>query len=268
MRAVVEQIPDPLVDRVAAGLPRRLRRRVARTRSPVSLDVHKLALIDHAVDHLGCRSFVDLGGLWGVAGGYSVYAATAHDSERVVLVDDDLQDRDGTPTPDARAARERAAHLANLELLPGTMGDEHVRETVGQVDCALLFDVLMHQVAPDWDELLAAWAPRTRNFAIVHPAWDAADELIRLTNLERAEYLRLVPPLALHDALHERLDAEHPRRARAWRDSHDVWQWGIGDRVLHDRLEEAGFRTRLCADHGPWNGLERFRKTAVLASRN
>jgi hypothetical protein len=245
-----------------------MRRRVARRQSPVALDAQKLDLIDLAADRLGCASFVDLGGLWGVSGGYSVYAATAHNTHRVVLVDDDLHDRGGFATPDARAVRERAAGLVNLELLAGTMGEQRVREAIGHVDCVLFFDVLMHQVAPDWDELLAAWAPHTRAFAIVHPAWDRPEEVVRLTDLAREEYLRLVPPLPLHDELYDRLDAEHTRRGRPWRDSHDVWQWGIGDRALGDRLADLGFRTRLYADHGSWNGLPRFRKAVLIASRD
>jgi len=170
VRSIVDQVPDPLRDRLVASLPTRVRRRVASRQSPVPLDAQKLELIDLAADRLGCTSFVDLGGLWGVSGGYSVYAATAHDPHRVVLVDDDLHDRGGCATPDARVVRERAAGLPNLELLGGTMGEQRVRETIGHVDCVLFFDVLMHQVAPDWDELLAMWAPHTRAFAIVHPA--------------------------------------------------------------------------------------------------
>lgn len=267
MRSIVDHVPDPLRDRLVASLPTRVRRRVASRQSPVPLDAQKLELIDLAADRLGCTSFVDLGGLWGVSGGYSVYAATAHDTHRVVLVDDDLHDRGGCATPDARVVRERAAGLPNLELLGGTMGEQRVRETIGHVDCVLFFDVLMHQVAPDWDELLAMWAPHTRAFAIVHPAWDRPEEVVRLTELERHEYLRLVPSLPLHDDLHHHLDEENSRRGRPWRDAHDVWQWGIGDRALGDRLADLRFRTRLYADHGSWNGLPRFRKTVLLASR-
>ena len=49
----------------------------------------KLSMIDFAIDYLGVRRFADLGGVWGVEGGYTFYALD-RGAESGVLVDTHL----------------------------------------------------------------------------------------------------------------------------------------------------------------------------------
>jgi hypothetical protein len=136
------------------------------------------------------------------------------------------------------------------------------------VDVALLFDVLLHQVDPDWDAVLARWAPHVRAFAIAEPLLAGVGETVRLVDLGRERYLELVPRLDLHDALFDRLDEVNERRGRPWRDVHDVWQWGIAAADLRARLAALGFREAHHEDGGPWQGHPAWRHEAFVFVRD
>jgi hypothetical protein len=217
----------------------------------------KLRAIDAAFAHLGeDASVADLGGVWAVEAGYLFHALDAHAPRAAVLVDEDI-------TPGVRA---RARAHPRLELVEANFaGGGAVRD----VDLALLFDVLLHQVDPDWDAVLARWAPHVRAFAVVEPLLDGDDaHAVRLPELGRERYLELVPPDPLHDALFDRLDEPNPRRGgRPWRDVHDVWQWGITDGALRARMAELGFAEVHHEDGGPWQGLASFHHGAFVFAR-
>jgi hypothetical protein len=46
-------------------------------------------------------------------------------------------------------------------LIEGNFGSPAVAQQLQNVDAILLFDVLLHQVSPDWDEILDLYATRT-----------------------------------------------------------------------------------------------------------
>lgn len=246
--------------KVALRRPRLLRRYP-------HLDAVKLEALDFAFTRCGARSFADLGGVWGVHGGYACYAVEMHAPRRGVLVDEDL----------SLEARRRAERLPGLELVEGTLGSAEVVERVGAVDAILLFDVLLHQVRPDWNELLELYAPRTRSFVIVQPQWNGPDSL-RLLDLGEEGYRKatLAHDPDLHGRLFERLDEINERRGRPWRDVHDVWQWGITDADLVATMRSLGFSCVMRRNAGPWSGrdehgrevpLERFHKGAFVFAR-
>src|SRR5689334_9625995 len=98
----------------------------------------KLTLIDHAIGCHHVRTFADLGGVWGVLGGYSLYALE-RGMESGLIVD------------------KMADEVKNLH--PGLQtitANFALRETASQikVDCIFLFDVLLHQIQPNWDYVL------------------------------------------------------------------------------------------------------------------
>jgi len=204
------------------------------------------------------RSFADLGGVWAVDGGYTFFALERFAVERAVLVDEQHTD----------AVRERARAFSQLELMRANFGAAETAEGVGAVDTVILFDVLLHQVAPDWDAVLRLYAPLTRSFVIVNPQWTEGDGAVRLLDLGREEYLSSVPPMGeLHDGLFNRLDEINPERGRPWRDVHDVWQWGLTDAALEGTLERLGFGLAHYEDAGPWQGLARFRNRSFVFVR-
>jgi hypothetical protein len=216
----------------------------------------KLAVIDHCFEQQGCRSFADLGGVWGVDGGYSRYAADVHRAERGVLVDDDF----------TAAYLEHSSRLPNLVHVRGNFGAPEITEALGSLDVVFFFDVLLHQVNPDWDELLARYAERARCVAVVQPQWNG-EETVRLLDLGEVEYLAAVPPDDIYEGLFSRLDTVHETRSRPWRDVHDIWQWGITDRDLTERMRAHGFEVTYFRETGPWRGLPRFHESAFVFAR-
>ena len=236
-------------------------RRRARRADYEHLGATKLRLIDHCFEHLGSRSFADLGGIWAVDGGYARYATDVHGAERGVVVDEDFTD----------TYLDHERRLPALSHVQGNFGRADVADEVGDIDVVMLFDVLLHQVAPDWDELLALYARQCKRFAIVQPQWNGS-ETVRLLELGEQEYLASIPKSQpghgnIYDGLFERLDQINEQRGRPWRDVHDIWQWGITDRALTQRMAELGFGLRLYENTGPWRGLERFHESAFVFDR-
>jgi hypothetical protein len=220
----------------------------------------KLKLIDLALRQ-GARTFADLGGMWLVNGGYSIYCAD-HAAKRTTLVDFHA-------TPEFLASQLERNNLTFLErnfALPETA------QEVGEVDCVMLFDVLLHQVKPDWDEVLEAYAPYTQRFLIYNQQFTGA-RTVRLLDQGPEWYLRHVPhspgdtPEYLD--LLEKADQLHPRYSdgRTYRDMHDVWQWGITDEDLKRKLEKCGFRVTYERDCGEWPGVEEIRNKAFIFER-
>jgi len=217
----------------------------------------KIGAIDWAFDRERIRTFADLGGVWAVDGAYSFYALGRGTGSAGVLVDDDLTD----------AARRRAKGRPGLRLIEGNFGDPGVASRVGAVDAILLFDVLLHQVAPNWDEVLEMYASHARVFVIVNPQLARRGRTIRLLDLGREEYLRLAPPDEHHRRAVDHLDDIHPRRGRPWRDAHDIWQWGITDEDLIACLARLGFRLVYLVNDGPWQSSAYFEYVAFVFRR-
>lgn len=225
-------------------------------RSEPRLAPLKLRAIDAAFERLGCETVADLGGVWAIDGGYALYAARQHGGRRVVICDDDFTD----------SLRERAADDPAIELVEGNFGEPAVAERVGAVDAVLLFDVLLHQVAPDWDELLALYAPRARCIVAAGPWW-RGEATVRLLELGRERYLASVPEPAFHAEAWERLEQWNPRRGRPWRDCHDIWQWGITDADLRARMADLGFTLAYHENLGRWHGLGDFDDCSYVFER-
>ena len=129
----------------------------------------KFDLIDFTFTSLEARSFADLGGVWGVEGGYTFYALDKYDLTHAVLVD----------THPTDFFKEESRQYPQLKFIQGNFGDERTVREVGQVDAIFLFDVLLHQVAPDWDRILEMYSPQVRCLIIYNQQWIGSDHTIR-----------------------------------------------------------------------------------------
>ena len=220
----------------------------------------KLDLIDFAIDHLGVRTFADLGGVWGVEGAYTFYALD-RGAETGVLVD----------THPTAKVLEKAEGYPWLRVVSGNFGTRSVAAEVERVDAVLLFDTLVHQVAPDWDQVLELYAQQTRCLLIYNPQWVGPGRAVRLLDLGEQEYFRNVP----HDrddgpyaGLFAKLDTPHPDHGgRLWRDVHHVWQWGVTDADLLSKMQDLGYRFRFFANDGQYGPLDNFENHAFVFSR-
>ncbi len=242
------------------GSARRLSASLRRPPSPEAggLGQLKLAAIDRACQLVTASSVADLGGVWAVDGGYAFHAASRPGVERVALVDEDF----------TATVTERASRGGMVELIRGNFGHPEIAERVGAVDVVLLFDVLLHQVRPDWDEVLDLYAGRTRCFVIVQPTYRGRGPAVRLLDLGAEGYLAAVPEVAVHHEALARLDEHNERRGRSWRDIHDIWQWGITDPALCSKLGGLGFQLAHHESPGAWQGLAHFDETAHVFVRS
>jgi hypothetical protein len=216
----------------------------------------KLDVLDFAFGCLGASSFADLGAAYRVDGGYSFYALDSCGATRAVIVD---------THPTERLIAEAAARTG-VELVRGNFGDPQIIERMGEVDAVLVFDVLLHQVAPDWDELLALYAARTRLFLVYNPQW-VGPETVRLLDLGEEKFLASVPKTrneAVYRAAIDRPDEVLPAHGRPNRDVHHIWQWGITDADLISRMRSLGFALRYFQDHGYFWELENFRNHSFV----
>jgi hypothetical protein len=216
----------------------------------------KLDALDFAFSRFGACSFADLGAAFRVDGGYSFYALDAFGATRAVIVD---------THPTQKLIAEAAARRG-VQIVQGNFGDPQAIEKVGEVDAVIVFDVLLHQVSPDWDDVLGHYAPRTRLFVIHNPQW-IGSETIRLLDLGEEKFLAIVPKIrneAVYRAAIDRPDEILPERGRCNRDVHHIWQWGITDEDLISRMRSLGFALRYFQDHGYFWESDKFRNHSFV----
>lgn len=218
----------------------------------------KMELIDRAFDKYGVRSFADLGGVWRVEGGYSFYAASEHKAEHSYLVDTH-------PT-------ERVRELSKkwpVEIVQGSFGDPSVAEKVKGVDAVFLFDVLLHQVAPDWDDILRLYSS-TPVLVIYNQQWTGPNT-VRLLDLGEEEYYRNTPynqDERRRSGLFRRLDTPHPDHGgRLWRDVHHIWQWGITDLDLIRAATALGYKLEYFENYGRFQKLPQFENHGMIFTK-
>lgn len=224
------------------------------------LNKDKIDLIDFAFTSLKVRSFADLGGIWGVDGGYTFHTLDKHNVTAAVLVD----------THPTDITNERSKNYPQLRFIKGNFGDERVIQAVGQVDAIFLFDVLLHQVAPDWDKILEAYAPQTRCLIIYNQQWINSNLTVRLLDLGEAEYFENTPHPSWespYDNLFQKLNEKHPDHDRTWRDVHHIWQWGITDANLQSKVEALGFHMQYYKNCGRFGNLKNFENHAFIFSK-
>ncbi len=228
------------------------------SKANVRLDPVKLGALDLAHRRFGLRSAADLGAVWAVDAGYSLHLAAKPGIERVVCVDENF----------TAAASSAIARRRNVSEVPGNFADERVREAVGRVDAIIMFDVLLHQVAPDWDEVIARYATQASCLILAGPWYRAGrGETIRLLELGEARYLETVCEQKLNVGLFDRLDEVNDQRGRPWRDVHDIWQWGITDADLRDHVAGLGFELAFYENHGAWRSLPAFTDGVYVFTR-
>jgi hypothetical protein len=241
LKAVLPQATRRFARRLLAGPP---------APAPQLYPFHKLLaskkeVIDFAVTRLGIRSFADLGGVWNVDGGYTFYALEAYG-----LRDGCLVDREFTP-----AVAKWGARYPGLRTIQGHFGSEAVAAQVGNVDAVFLFDVLLHQVNPDWDAVLALYARRVDCIVILNQQYHAR-KTFRLIDRGREEYFRHVPHTIDESVdyrdVFDRPDEYLPTLGCKYRDTPAIWQWGITDDDLIAVMRKLGFTLHFFKNCEPW----------------
>ena len=221
----------------------------------------KLDLIDSAFTSLQIHSFADLGGIWGVNGAYTFYTIDKYNLTNAALVDFDFPD----------IVKERSNNYPQLRLIPGNFGHQRVADNVGQMDAIFLFDVLLHQVAPDWDQILEMYAPQTQCLVIFNQQWIGSDHTVRLVELGEEEYFRNTPHKNTEEPyrdLFQKLNQKLPNQDKViWKDASSIWQWGITDTDLKSKVEALGFRLQYFKNCGQCLNLKNFENHAFVFNK-
>jgi len=224
------------------------------------LDPCKKKLINFACRKFDVKSFADLGGVWCVEGGYTFYALQRYRIERAFLVDTNFTD----------TVIERKSSYPTLQLIEGNFGEERVAQRIGNVDVIILFDTLLHQVSPDWDQVLEMYACRTRCFLILNPQFTAAKKTVRLLDLGEEEYFKNVPHSKDEEPYKSVFQSPyemHGQHQRINRDIHNIWQWGITDDDLIAKMKLLGFKMEFYKNAGKFDNLENFESHAFVFTR-
>lgn len=220
----------------------------------------KLEIIEQVAHSIeGSWRFVDLGGLWGVHGAYSFHALSQPGCVGGVLVD----------THPTKTFLQALAKEPRLDFVQGNFGDSRVFGKLPSFDVVFLFDILLHQVRPDWQEILKMYAANSSHIVIFNQQY-TGDRTVRLLDLGEEEYFNNVPHDRKHPTyadLFRKLDLKHPAHERNWRDVHHIWQWGIIDRDLIATMVELGFEPIFSRNWGQVLDLARFENHAFIFSR-
>ena len=139
------------------------------------------------------------------------------------------------------------------------------------MDGVFFFDTLLHQMKPDWDEVLGMYAGVAKIFLIFNQQYASFDKTTRLLDLGQDEYFRNIPHSASegrYETYFRDLDAISPEYQRPYRDIHAIWQWGIVDADLIVRMNELGFKMQFYKNCGPVAHLRNVENHAFVFSRS
>lgn len=193
-------------------------------------------------------------------GAYTFHALGRHPVKSAALVDTHM----------TSVVAERAEAHPQLRLINGNFGSQAIVDAVGPTDAIFLFDVLLHQVSPDWDKILEMYAKNVRVLLIYNQQWTGSDDTVRLLDLGKKEYFRNVPHSRYrkpYNNLFEKLDQKHPDHDRPWRDVHHIWQWGITDEDLEATVARLGFDLKYKKECGRFGRLANFTNRAFIFAR-
>jgi len=219
--------------------------------------IEKKDLLDVAFDEKKLESTAELGCVWGVDCGYGLYALEKFGLKSVKMVD----------THWTESALKQVKKHPEIEHFQRNFAEQSMPEIIGYVDAIILFDVLLHQVAPDWDRLLEIYAPYTKLFIIFNPQWAGSLLSVRLLDMGRDEYFRNVPHDPSHPTYTKLFDSMyeiHPTHNKIWRDVHHVWQWGITTNDLLFTMDHLGFQLDYFKSYGKMSGLANFSEQAFV----
>lgn len=220
----------------------------------------KKETIDAAFQMFPIKKVAELGCVWKIDGAYGLYMQEKYRLQKMYMVDTDWTE----------AALEKCDLHEEIEVIKGNFGTTEIRNRIGNVDAVVFFDILPHQVAPDWDMLLSLYAGHTKVFIIVEPFYIGGPITVRLLDLGKEMYFKNVPHNESHPtykSLFEKMYDMHPDQKRIWRDIHNVWQWGITRNDLIMTLEKLGFSLEYLKNWGQFGHLENFQYNAMVFSR-
>ena len=212
----------------------------------------KFSLIDHVFNNesMNIRSFVDLGGVWKVNAAYTLYTLKKYIIDQAFLIDTNFN----------TIVDKKVGKYSNLQKITGDFTQDNVIEQLEGIDVIFLFDVLLHQVNPDWNVVLEKYSAVAKCIIIYNQQFIQSDTTLRLTDLSLEEYKALAPARKdeLYDYIYSHGQEIHPEYQKPWKDIHNIWQWGITDSDLRNQMKSLGFEEIYYKNHGRFSSLPAF----------
>ena len=222
----------------------------------------KLRLIDHTFTSLApeASSFADLGGVWKVNAAYTIHALRHSSVRRGSIVDTDFP----------AWVEKKLGRFPNLQVVHADFGSSEAIAAVGHVDVVFMFDVLLHQANPDWDEILSAYARIAPCFVIYNQQYILEEQTVRLTDLPLERYMALTSDKRadLYSYVYEHKHELHPTYQKPWGDIHNIGQWGITDGDLRTAMTDLGFSEVYYRNYGMFLDLPAFENHAFVFKRS
>lgn len=228
----------------------------------IYVDSDKLQLIDHLYRSAlpSAQSFADLGGVWKVNAAYTLYSLRKYRLTAGTIVDTDYPDW----------LEEKLSKTRGLNVVHGDFTNPDVIRSIGHIDAAYFFDVLLHQANPSWDQVLAAYAEVTSCFVIFNQQYVKGPNSIRLTHLPLEQYLTMAPYYREDVCRHAYAHATelHPVFKKPWLDIHNIFQWAITDQDLRTTMTRLGYREVYYRNHGRFSNMPAFENHAFIFLRS
>lgn len=225
-----------------------------------SLDIGKVELLCSATEHFNIDSLCDIGGVWGVEGGYSIYAKSILGLPKVRLIDSHWTESAKRLCIDAGVQIEEGFCYTSLEKLKNEPWD-----------AVCLFNFLLHQVSPDWREVLRSLAPFFKYFLINNPQWTNGKMGFRLLDEGNEKYFSYVPHHKTEESYAKMIEKPHEIdqfHQKANRDLHLIWQWAITNDELFDWMNLLGFSLKYMRPGTVWEHNENFQDFGFIFQKD
>lgn len=224
----------------------------------IYVDTDKLRLIDHVFKHIApfARSFADLGGVWKVNAGYTLYTLQKKNIQRGILVDTNFPD----------GLKEKLSQHPRLTIIQGDFAHTGTISRIGNVDVVYFFDVLLHQANPSWSKILSEYAKNVSCIVIFNQQYIRGEHTVRLTDLPIDEYIGIAPKgrEETYRYIYSHAQEIHPEYKKPWKDIHNIFQWGITDDDLRATMNGFGFQEVYYKNHGRFSNLPAFENHAFI----
>jgi hypothetical protein len=221
----------------------------------------KLQLIRHTFNLIQPTpiSFADLGGVWKVNAAYTIYTLQKYDIKKAFIVD----------THYDRITNKKLKKYDNITKIKGNFGDDSIIEKIGKVDVIYFFDVLLHQVNPDWNEILMKYSKVSNIFIIYNQQLINNEKTIRLTDLPLEKYKKFAPQRkdGLYNFVYTHRDEINQEYNRPWIDIHNIWQWGITGTDLENTMNNLGFEKVFFKNFGGFSNSAFFEDHAFIFTK-
>lgn len=212
----------------------------------------KKDVIDYAFAHLNINRVAELGCVWGVDGAYGQYIHDRYEPDEVVMVDAIWNEN----------ALSLCSERKNITVVDDLFSGFHMPEKIGKVDTIIFFDILLHMVSPNWDEVLRMYAKYTDSFLIVNPQFFGSPTTVRLLDLDTDEYFSHIPHPPDYPIYKKVFDEPYKMdesQKKPLRDCFYIWQWGITNHDLIDKMKQLGFEViYLQGDHLCYGKSKKF----------